>query len=367
MAQTCGSYLSQFALSVDSVDVQTYNNIKNLLDRYFARTLNVSFYAILVDGIRVDASPGLRTLWSNRPVVDAIAVLDPNGEYCGMRSYAYHKDRTLWITAEDRGLLGRSEAVLKDAWSNASDLPKYLENGETDAKTAMLVPLRYGGRVFGVLVLELPEYFECSSPAKEEIRIIADALARVIWLHETTEAQLNDTHRAFHLLEELFNASSRPLTKPGLFMANPVNSDDAVVGYIRAVLGELADSIELLYWKAMSEQGNINTHILKAISSSQYGICYLSERDEDYTDEAPRFRDNPNVLFEAGMLQALTNDPAALPVGWIPIREHPDLCGPPPFDFAQERMIVVPRTGNHVNEEEFKANLRRMIRSLVGQ
>jgi len=226
MPQTAGSYLSHFMLSVDTVDLQTYNNIKTLLDRYFVRTFGVSFYAILVDGIRVETSPGLKTLWSNRPVVDAIAVLDAAGNYRGMRSYAYHKDKTLWITAEDRGLLGRPDATLKDAWSETADLPPYLENGESDAKTAMLIPLRYGGRVFGVLILELPEYCECSAPAKEEIRLVAEALARVIWLYETTQAQLADTHEAFHRLEELFNANSRPLTNPSLFMATAANADD---------------------------------------------------------------------------------------------------------------------------------------------
>jgi len=63
----------------------------------------------------------------------------------------------------------------------------------------------------------------------------------------------------------------------------------------------------------------------------------------------------------------MTNDPEALPVGWIPIREDANLSGSPPFDFAQERMIVVPRNGSQVNEGQFKDRFRGIIRSLIRQ
>ena len=369
MAQTCGSYLSHFALSVDSVDDQTYSNVKTLLERYFVRTLNVSFFAVLSDGIRVDTAsgyqPGLKTLWSNRAVEDATAVLGDDGSYRGMRTYAYHKDRSLWITAEDKDLLGRSDAVLRDSWSSTAELPDYLGNGESDAKTSVLVPLRYGGRVFGVLILEFSDYVECTAAAKEELRIVTEALARVIWLYDTTRTRLGDTHTAFHLLEELFHASCRPLTKPSLFMASAAHADDTVVGVIRAVLEEFAEHVELVYWKSMSEHGSINQQIMEAISSSQYGVCYLSERNDEDSGSRPQFRDNANVLFEAGMLHALSHDPEALPIGWVPIREHNDLSGPAPFDFAPERMVIVPRTNDEFNQEAFKGELRRMVKSLI--
>lgn len=369
MAQTCGSYLSHFALSVDSVDDHIYNNIRTLLERYFKKTLNSSFFAVLIDGIRVETAsgyqPGLKTLWSNRPVEDATSILDDESKYRGMRTYAYHKDRSLWVTADDKDMLSRKDAALRDHWSNTSDLPPYLGNGESDAKTSVLVPLRYGGRVFGVLILEFPEYVECTAGAKEELRVVTEALARVIWLHDTTQTRLSDTHQAFRLLEDLFNASSRPLTKPTIFMASAARADDTVVGLIRTVLEEFAELVDLVYWKSMSEHGSINAQMLRAISMSQYGICYLSEPDRDGSGEALRFRDNPNVLFEAGMLHALTHDPEALPTGWIPIREHADLSGPAPFDFAPERMLVIPRANGQVNEEALKVEIRKMVKSMV--
>ena len=60
----------------------------------------------------------------------------------------------------------------------------------------------------------------------------------------------------------------------------------------------------------------------------------------------PRYDDNANVVFEAGMLHARTlvssDTEGGEPAGWIPVREKasPD----PPFDFAAERILVVPRT-----------------------
>lgn len=96
----------------------------------------------------------------------------------------------------------------------------------------------------------------------------------------------------------------------------------------------------------MSDSGNINAQIAREIVRSRFGICYLSQKSQD--DSSHKFIDNPNVVFEAGMLHALTRVTSATsgaePSGWIPMREADS--PPAPFDFAAERTIEIPRSGN---------------------
>jgi hypothetical protein len=67
------------------------------------------------------------------------------------------------------------------------------------------------------------------------------------------------------------------------------------------------------------------------------------------------------------MFQSLTN-PAATddPTGWIPVRESPSLSPPPPFDFAQQRMIIVGRMADgKPNLDSLQADLINRIETLL--
>jgi hypothetical protein len=80
--------------------------------------------------------------------------------------------------------------------------------------------------------------------------------------------------------------------------------------------------------------------------------------------------DNPNVVFEAGMLHARTanneSGDGGEPTGWIPIRE---VDSPPaPFDFASERTVQVPRRADGaVNEDRLRDELRARVQVLLGE
>lgn len=124
---------------------------------------------------------------------------------------------------------------------------------------------------------------------------------------------------------------------------------------IQEVLDEYDEKVDIVYWKKISESGLITQQILKEISSCQYGICYLSEpaADGDYG-----YQDNSNVLIEAGMLSALPREASF--DNWIPIREEDS--GSLPFDFANNRVLIVPRLKKHtLNAEKFKVELRSRL------
>jgi hypothetical protein len=95
---------------------------------------------------------------------------------------------------------------------------------------------------------------------------------------------------------------------------------------------------------------------------SRYGICYFSEPDP--SDGGHKYVDNPNVIFEAGMLHALINTPDAPPSGWIPVREDDSPAAP--FDFADQRIERVPRDQDgQVVEERLRAQVQRRIVALL--
>ncbi|HEU4397498.1 MAG TPA: hypothetical protein VFU54_06640, partial [Actinomycetota bacterium] len=95
---------------------------------------------------------------------------------------------------------------------------------------------------------------------------------------------------------------------------------------------------------------------------SRYGICYFSEPAPPGAEHG--YVDNPNVIFEAGMLHALINAPDAPPSGWIPVRE--ESSPPAPFDFADQRIEKVPRDQDgQVVEERLRAQMQRRIVALL--
>ena len=81
--------------------------------------------------------------------------------------------------------------------------------------------------------------------------------------------------------------------------------------------------------------------------------------------EDDRFLDNPNVLFEAGMLHVCRENTADSIKGWIPIREDAERTTPIPFNFAGDSVLIVPRESNAFSSEEFYLDLSARLNSIL--
>jgi Predicted nucleotide-binding protein containing TIR-like domain len=90
------------------------------------------------------------------------------------------------------------------------------------------------------------------------------------------------------------------IAKPRVFVAFSSRADKQVVGVLLDELENLTDHLRVLSWDRIDDAGTISRQLAEAISTSQFGVCYLSEPDEQ-----GGFRDNPNVLFEAGIAARL--------------------------------------------------------------
>lgn len=215
-------------------------------------------------------------------------------------------------------------------------------------------------------------YLEPTDGARAELVRLAQAIYRV---HSVAKASKENNLDTMEVLKKL-NISLKDrqwpeFARPQMFIAASRNADRRVTGEIQKVLDQFVDRMEVVYWRDISKSGNISTQIIEEISKSKFGLCYFSEPatsgDQKCKpgDQKYKYRDNPNVLFEAGMMQALTNSPNAHPTGWIPVREKSSPTTL--FDFAGDRILFVDRLekDDAFNDDAFQAALEDRVISLL--
>ena len=369
LQNTFGRQLEQFALAVDIVDETTFNDVWSLIENYLSSHLNIDYFALLRPEV-TDGEPGLRAdrkTGGGNPSFKLEKEGEKEGEKIpnGIRAYAYTKSKRLWVVGEDEGLLDKA-GTNSDLWSGAEGLPAFALHSDGETRTAILVPLKDDNRVFALMDLESSRYLEITEIATKELGLIAETIGKVLLQRTLSTSQRRNTKRAIENLGTILNAGGWPQLvkpeKPKLFLASPGKGDPAVLGVITNVLDEFRDHVDVIYWKNISDSGDINQQVLRAITSAKFGICYFSEEVADDAD--PPYQDNANVVFEAGMLQALKNTPTGEPIGWIPIREasSPKI----PFDFAAQRILVVPRIGEkQLNKDALIAAVKERVEKLL--
>ncbi len=357
--KTFGDYLRQFARSVDIVDERTIEEIRKLVYDYVRDELEAAYFSLACEQT-VDSRPGLRTVWSTENEEHATTIRTLDGRYSSQISVSFDQRKPLWIVNREQKPLRQSETY-DDLWSEVPDLPRYEAPVNREMKTSIIVPLIHWSRVLGVIYLESTSYLEITAVAKDELSLLADALAILFDLRQANRAQVTGTRDAVSELQGILSTTKFPrLTKPQMFVAFSSRADDAVMGVVQEVLNEFSTILKIVQWNRIEQSGSITLQLIEQIAKSRFGLCYFSEPARD----GGEFEDNPNVLFEAGMLHSLTNAPAGRPSGWVPVRER--RSSRVPFDFASERIVIVPRNENgEVMEERFRSDLRRRMRALL--
>jgi hypothetical protein len=366
MSETFGSRLRRFALTVDIVDNDIFGRTWELVRQYIDKHFKPTYWALLVSS-QVNNKAGLLARVCSEGDRPAFSLRKEEGRYAGLAAYSFAKGKPLWLVAPDKGPLS-PETSIEDKWSKAENLPRFDQPADRGIKTEVLVPIRQKRLRIGVLDLQSPQYNEPTRRITTELLLLADTLSEILTLSDTYKAQRHHTLQAIDLhMAALKEESWPPLTKPKIFVASSGKAEEAITGAIRTVLGEFSDRLAVHYWRESSATGNINLEIHKQVKESQFGLCYFSEPADDPTG-THRYQDNINVVFEAGMFHYQEN-PALpdRPFGWIPIREQEPLSPPPPFDFAQQRMIIVERSGeeNNPNLDKLRDDLRRFISELL--
>ena len=365
MTRTFGQELLHFAQSVDIIDIETCDSVKHLIGDYFSNVLHIDFYEVQTDDVLIEGRPGLRTCmtknaaWTNGQS-NSTPIRTEGGDYRDQTTFAYETRNILWVT-EKEGKILKADSECVNRWPHSKyymPLPPYWPF-VGNMRTQIVFPLQYGDHVFGVLNLETERLLEYTSFAGEELRLISSAIAIILWLHDTFLNQSLGTRKALENVTRSLRASRNPspLVKFKIFVASASRADDQVIGIIRSVINEFQKQVDEVFWKSITDSGNINLQILSALDECSLGICYFSEPAQGASRE---YADNLNVVFEAGMLHALTNASTGTPKKWIPVREPQSPATP--FDFASERTIIVSRLANGaLNEELFARDLRERL------
>jgi hypothetical protein len=358
---TFGSHLQHFARSVDIVDEQTLEDARNLVHEYILEELDAAYFELATVHM-VDDAVGLRTRWSSESKDFSTTIRTAEGGYSSQLAACFDAGRPLWIVSPEREPLRRATSYV-DRWSGVTALPAYKAPMDGDLFTSIVLPMRRpNDRILGVMCLESAKYLDIAEFDTGELDLLADALGVLLDLRELHEVQTQGTRDAIRNLRRIKDIVVFPqLAKPQIFLAFSARADPEVVGVLGEVLKGFSNRLRVVQWNRIADSGTITAQIADAIATSRFGLCYLSE---PRADGDRGYADNPNVLFEAGMLHALEALSIQERTGWIPVREEDS--PPLPFDFAGERVELVPRDADgHVNEERFRSKLRARIERLL--
>lgn len=364
-----GYVLRRFARAVDIVDDDVIHEVGTLLQDYVQKALAVEYLEIMRE-MMVGGEAGLGTLWSSDHggPQHAWPIRNADGACTCQAAYAFDTGTPVWVVPADHTVLDQAQTYA-DLWSDSTDLPAYhLPVDGLAAKTSIILPLQIGTRRIGALCMDATEPVEITPVARQELQLAAEAVAILCWNYEATRNSRASKKTALGELQQVLPESPQ-LTKPHVFVASSCQADTAVDEAITAVLerDEFRDRLTANHWQENQQPGSLHEQMFEDIRKAQFGICYLSEPDGAEPDavegERPRYRDNPNVLFEAGMLHGLRRVGHAS--GWIPVREED--APPPPFDVAAENHIVVPRhEDGSLDRAKFEEQLSGYVRELIG-
>ncbi len=271
----------QFSMTLDSVDGELFENVKDVVETYATRTLGACFFRVLLDGFSVQTDegdePALSTIWSSgKGKMGDVQISDAEGNCTSQTTYAYQRRRRLWITDRDGDRLAQwSQASdrLVEHWVNAVDLPPYKDYGEGRARTSVILPLEYGERIFGVMDLEFRAHLTPSERAKSSLGALAGSLARIVWLYETHRTKLEDTRDALRELQSGYVVKESPLEVNRVFLATSSRADPAVTEVLESVLNEFDGVFEVEYWRGMRSSGSISEQVRASIAGSDFGVC----------------------------------------------------------------------------------------------
>lgn len=365
---TFGRQLLHFVESVDHVTEGTFRHVLTLMATYAHQHLGFSYFEFMRPHL-VNGEAGLITFANyldgkrlNRPY--ATEILDESEQPRIQSALAFHKGKRLWLVSQKREPLANCpEKDIEDQWSDEQSLPRYKQNQVLVAKTSVIVPVDRGSERFGVVDFEGEAWIPRTKIIEEEMMAIADCIAQLWLLYQALEAQNMGTDEALDELNDILASGMLPdLGTARLFLAYPGRCKEDVLDIIRSALKdkEFAERIRVVDWRELYKPGNVTLELLQHIDRCRFGLCYFSEQIDGENDS---FQDNPNVLFEAGMLHALTNRPVGPPRGWIPIREANSPVTP--FDFASERMIIVHRDAQGAILAEEQERIAHVLGSML--
>ena len=360
---TFGEELLQFAKTVDILDKKIFSEIKGIINRYAKKTWGVKYVKIMQLGMNSNGDKILKKFFLDEYNYDddsrEIYTCQPNettGKVEGQMSYVTHVRKAVWITAPTHVPLNQTEDYV-DQWSKLKDLPKYHQHEDNfvDIRTSIIVPYFDVGNnkkhIKGVVNYEIPEYLASTKECRVEIRQLTNTISELLNLYHMRRRQEKNTKSAIKTLKNKLEDLDYYERKNKIFFAFPHKGEQDVHVAIKELLHQEFSSIVVTDWSEMDTTGSVTEQVFNEIEASKYGICYFSEIADEH-NSVHKYKDNLNVIFEAGLMHSKYRTMKDAHPLWLPIREEgsPDIQ----FDLHHLRMIVVPRYKRGKNKGQLK-------------
>jgi len=373
MRKTFGSTLLDFSNTVDILERESFKSIESYIEQYLRDVMDIKYVRLMLTSTTLGGQVMLNKYALNAGNPDSLLVKDRENNYNGQMAYAFSENHKLWITASDECDNLNDCKTYVEHWSKRTDLPKYILPKNEKIKTSIIIPIRRdnkiqeGKEIFGVVNFESMVYLPMTVNAKKELLDISYALGKLFQLHEGRQFQRDNTTSIIGgYAKTIANLNETDKEyfydrKPKIFFAYSDRSDPLVTDMIsQSLKQEFKDKVELLSWKD-NTVGTITPQLMKSIQSSEYFICYLSEKDEAEV----LYKDNPNVLFELGYFIG-KHEHTSLLRNVLIIRESKSVKDTP-FDIKDIFTIDVPRdeVGNTFDEVSLMTNLSVKLKTIL--
>ncbi len=365
---TFADELLLFAKTVDILNENLFKSIKEIINEYAYERWGVKYLKIMSLKFDSDGNKILRKFfleeYSHESSVDDIVFVESSE---GQMAFVIKNKEPVWITATTKDtLLSKTDKYL-DHWSGLKAIPQY-KNIVEDAniRTSIIVPfyeVEKGKRSLrGVANYEIEQYLPISKSDKNEISTLTDTISELLTLYNVRERQEGNTQSAIKRLRAKLENFTSMQRKNKIFLASPEKGNRDVKEVILEVLEKDFSDIELIDWENNNITGSISEKMFEDINSSRYGICYFSE----WSEEKQQYVDNPNVMFEAGLMHAkfaTFDDEVPL---WIPLREQDSLDFP--FDVQGFNTIIIPRNKQGVlNRKKLTKMIKGFMEAIISR
>lgn len=371
--------LQNFADAAYPIDDHSLLTIWDLVSKFLIDIAKINYFEILLHQMG-KKGPQLGTVltqtryWSHPvPAPDTIEFRKPYQDQTG---YSFAENINLWVQKRSQTPLAAKGRDFINCWVGSPSLrtlpPYYAFKEWTGSLTQIVIPLVVGVPI-GILVLETKWICKYDPRLAEVFVGIAKALATILSTHEACKLSRQGTENALGAVTKGYettkkNDKEHPLAEPSLFLASSKRADKEVIQIIQKTVDLFKDTVQLNFWQDWTTSNEIKTELMKSVARADYAICYFSEPSVNSAG-AEKYQDNPNVLFEAGMLHALTTTGvgeslSTTPLEWLAVREGASL--PVPFDFGDKNILVVPRLENgNLDKARFARKLTACLKTMI--
>jgi hypothetical protein len=375
MKDSFGEALRSFSNSIDLLRDDEFARVLSSTRRYLETNFSISKIERLGEVVKAGV-PHLAPTLSEDDAYDLYPVRTDDGKPFGVNAAAFTSGSNLWVVpsaAEPDATLDTAEEY-EELWNpnEPITLPRFVRlpgpNGQPrpvrKVRALVSIPVTRRSITTSLIYFESDDVIHPSDAAKDELELVARAVARLYDL----KVQNKETHSATSDELDVLDTASRVELDweavSSLFWAYPESGNDGVLAVLERTLQTAGaqDEFKLFDWKRNASGGRIPAEIEEQIRKAKYFVAYLSQPSSGA--DGPRYVDNPNVLYEAGVFQGLANLPTRSGHPWMLIREKDSPEAP--FDITTFNTLVVPRDDRgELLERDFESEFKKRLDALL--